>query len=107
MDQSGIVGFSGGGVERGNVTPDCQAFSHLGSPSVGAEPMPSRPKVCGYAAKGRQELLGRTRDQRISGEPFRGKSADSHHVQYNNTFRNFCDRLKLADSGSFPVRFGE
>ena len=49
----------------------------------------------------------RTRDQRISGEPFRGKSADSHHVQYNNTFRNFCDRLKLADSGSFPVIFGE
>jgi hypothetical protein len=36
-----------------------------------------------------------------------GTSADSHHVQYNNTFRNFCDRLKLADSGSFPVIFGE
>ena len=52
MDQCGVVGFSGGGVERGNLTPDCQAFSHLGSPSVGAEQMPSRPKVCGDAAKG-------------------------------------------------------
>ena len=61
MDQRGVVGISGGSVysvERGDLTPGREAFSHLGSPLGCAEPMPSRPKVSGDAAKGRQESLG-------------------------------------------------
>jgi len=55
MDQRGVVGISGGSVyrvERGNLTPGREAFSHLGSPSGCAEPVPSRPKVSADAAKG-------------------------------------------------------
>ena len=54
MDQLGVVGISGGSVysvERGNLTPGREAFSHLGSPLGRAEPMPSWPKVSGDAAK--------------------------------------------------------
>jgi len=55
MDQRGVVEISGGSiysVERGNLTPGREAFSHLGSPLGCAEPVPSRPKVSGDAAKG-------------------------------------------------------
>jgi len=55
MDQRGVVEISGGSiysVERGNLTPGREAFSHLGSPSGCAEPVPSRPKVSADAAKG-------------------------------------------------------
>ena len=55
MDQRRVVGISGGSVysvERGNLTPGREAFSHLGSPSGRAEPVPSRPKVSEDAAKG-------------------------------------------------------
>jgi len=55
MDQLGVVEISGGSiysVERGNLTPGREAFSHLGSPSGCAEPVPSRPKVSADAAKG-------------------------------------------------------
>jgi len=55
MDQLWVVEISGGSiyrVERGNLTPGREAFSHLGSPLGCAEPVPSRPKVSGDAAKG-------------------------------------------------------
>jgi hypothetical protein len=49
MDQLWVVGISGGSVERGNLTPDREAVGDLGSPSGGAEQMPSGPKMCGDA----------------------------------------------------------
>ena len=58
MDQLWGVGISGGSIERGNLTPDREAFSHFGSPSGRAEPMPSRPKMRGDPTEGRQEPLG-------------------------------------------------
>ena len=57
MDQRWVIDISGGSVELGNLTPDRETFSHLGSPSGRAEPMPSRSKACRDAAKGRQEPL--------------------------------------------------
>ena len=57
MDQSGVVGLSGGRAERGNLTPGREAFSHFGSPLGCAEPVPSRPKVSGDAAERGQEPL--------------------------------------------------
>ena len=41
MDQLWVAAISGGSVERGNLTPDREAFGHLGSPSGRAEQMPS------------------------------------------------------------------
>ena len=57
MDQLGVVDISGGSVERGNLTPGREAFSHFGSPLSRAEPVPSRPKVSGDAAERGQEPL--------------------------------------------------
>jgi hypothetical protein len=37
MDQSWVVGISGGSVERGNLTADREAVGHFGSPSGRAE----------------------------------------------------------------------
>jgi len=54
----GALVFSGGSVERGNLTPDREALIYFGSPLGRAEPMPSWSKVPGDAAKGRQEPLG-------------------------------------------------
>ena len=50
-DQCWVVGISGGSVERSNLMPDREAFSHLGSPLSRAEPMPSWSKVCRYIAE--------------------------------------------------------
>jgi hypothetical protein len=58
MDQCGVIGISCGSIKRDNLIPDREAFSHLGSPSGWAESMPTRSKMCGDAAKSRQELLG-------------------------------------------------
>jgi hypothetical protein len=58
LDQHRVVDISGGSVELGNLTPDREAVSHLGSPSGRAEQMPSGPKMCGDPTEGRQEPLG-------------------------------------------------
>lgn len=53
MKQCWVVHISGGSVERGDLMPDREAFSHFGSPIGGAEPMPSRSKMCGDPTEGR------------------------------------------------------
>jgi hypothetical protein len=58
MEQRWAVVISGGSVELGDLMPDREALDHFGSPSGRAKPMPSRPKMCRDAAKGRQEPLG-------------------------------------------------
>jgi len=47
----GALVFSGGSVERGNLTPDREALIYFGSPLGRAEPMPSWSKVRGDAAE--------------------------------------------------------
>ena len=62
VDQRWLVDISGGGgVERGDLTPDREAVSHFGSPSGRAEQMSSWSKVWGDAAEGGQEPLGMSR----------------------------------------------
>ena len=65
-----IVHISGGNVGRGDLTPDREAVSHLGSPFGRAEQMPSRPQVCGDAAEGRQEPLRMPRRFEAFHRPF-------------------------------------
>src|ERR1700677_4780129 len=56
-DHRWVVHISGGSVGGGDLTPDCEAVGHLGSPLGCGEQMPSRPKVCTDAAEGGQEPL--------------------------------------------------
>ena len=51
MNQLWGAGISGGSVERGNLTPDCEALIYFGSPLGRTEPMPSWSKVRGDAAE--------------------------------------------------------
>ena len=81
MDQRWVVDISGGSVELGNFTPDREAFSHLGSPSGRAEPMPSWSKVCGDAAKGRQEPLSMPLGRAVSGA--RASNTDRRRASAN------------------------
>jgi hypothetical protein len=70
MDQLWVVGISGGSVERGNLTPDREAFGDLGSPSGRAEQMPSGPKMCGDATECGQEPLGMAHRFKAFHRPF-------------------------------------
>src|SRR5260370_23713701 len=70
MDQLWVVGISGGSVERGNLTPDREAFGDLGSPSGRAEQMPSAPKMCRDATECGQEPLGMAHRFKAFHRPF-------------------------------------
>jgi hypothetical protein len=70
MDQLWVVGISGGSVERGNLTPDREAFGDLGSPPGRAEQMPSGPKMCGDATECGQEPLGMAHRFKAFHRPF-------------------------------------
>jgi hypothetical protein len=70
MDQLWVAAISGGSVERGNLTPDREAFGHFGSPSGRAEQMPSGPKMCGDATEGGQEPLGMAHRFKAFHRPF-------------------------------------
>jgi hypothetical protein len=65
-----VVHISGDSVERGDLTPDREAVSHLGSPLGRAEQMPSRPKVCTDVAEGGQEPLRMPRRCEAFHRPF-------------------------------------
>jgi hypothetical protein len=53
VDQLWVVDISGGSVERGDLMPDREAVSHVGSPFGRAEQMASRSKMGGDTAEGR------------------------------------------------------
>ena len=70
MDQLWSVDISCGSIERGDLMPDREALSHLGSPFGRAEPMPSRSKVRGDPTEGGQEPLGMARRFKAFHRPF-------------------------------------